>query len=194
MDVGVRNHARKLLHRLEHDWSTSEHGQRCWTLPSALVPLLYEELQHRVNQCSQRWGCGWKNVSEVDLAFCGWNFISWVSFSEISLFCSSKIRMSAYYLAYVLLNFFCWKISWQARTTNDIGNQALVTIDGTDMPVQMGFSKKFFSHKFKSSGVRYEIGMCIQTGHIVWINGPFRCGLPDIEVARQGVIGALDMN
>jgi hypothetical protein len=29
----------------------------------------------------------------------------------------------------------------------DIGNKALVTLDGTDMPVEMKFSEEFMSHK-----------------------------------------------
>ncbi len=32
-------------------------------------------------------------------------------------------------------------------------------------------------HKFKGkSGLHYEVGLCILTGHIHWINGPFPCG------------------
>ena len=76
----------------------------------------------------------------------------------------------------------------------DIGNDALVTIDGTDMKVQVGFHKKFFSHKFCSGGLRFEVGVCIITGLIVWINGPFWAGLPDISIAQQGIIGNLDHN
>ena len=76
----------------------------------------------------------------------------------------------------------------------DIGNDALVTIDGTDMKVQMHFDKRYFSHKFHSKGLRYEVGICILTGCIVWINGPFRCGIPDIEIARQCLIRNLTLN
>ena len=42
-----------------------------------------------------------------------------------------------------------------------------------------------FSHKFKGAGVRYEVAVCIATGHIVWVNGPFPCGAwPDIKIFR----------
>lgn len=41
--------------------------------------------------------------------------------------------------------------------------------------------------------MRYEIGVCIATGHIVWINGPFPCGTwPDLRIARSWVITELD--
>lgn len=83
---------------------------------------------------------------------------------------------------------------WEARFFGDIGNDALVTIDGTDMRVQKNFDKRFFSHKFHSGGLRYEVGVCIMTGHIVWINGPFRCGKNDIQIARQSVIHNLSKN
>ncbi len=60
-----------------------------------------------------------------------------------------------------------------------------MTLDGTDMPVQMKFSEKFMSHKFKGNGLKYEVGVCIVTGHIVWIHGPSRAGEGDITLAWQ---------
>eukprot|EP00804_Cyclotella_cryptica_P009884 CCRYP_014185-RA/>CCRYP_014185-RA protein AED:0.05 eAED:0.05 QI:0/0/0/1/1/1/2/0/295 len=83
-------------------------------------------------------------------------------------------------------------IVWNERFLGDVGNDALTTIDGTDMPVQHRFDKKFYSHKFKSNGLRFEVGVCIQTGHIVWLNGPFCAGKNDITIAQQALIRALD--
>ena len=60
------------------------------------------------------------------------------------------------------------------------------------MPVQMKFAEKFLSHKFGGNGVKYEIAVCIQTGDIVWIHGPIRAGLGDIDVSRQIFISFLD--
>lgn len=68
----------------------------------------------------------------------------------------------------------------------------MVSIDGTDMPVES--SKKLFSHKFQSNGLKYEVGVCTLTGDVVWINGPFICPEHDISVARMAVIGSLDPN
>ena len=70
----------------------------------------------------------------------------------------------------------------------DCGNKALVTLDGTDMPVQMKFSEKFMSHKFKGNGLKYEVGVCIVTGRIVLIHGPSRAGESDITLARQAFV------
>ena len=71
-----------------------------------------------------------------------------------------------------------------------------MTIDGTDVPIYdpapYPHSKKWWSHKFKSSGFRYEVAVCIQTGDIVWINGPFPCGRwPDINIFRRNLIHML---
>ena len=51
------------------------------------------------------------------------------------------------------------------------------------------FNPKWFSHKFHGSGLRYEIGLCIRTGDIVWANG----GLPsgqwsDLRIARSLIL------
>ena len=44
----------------------------------------------------------------------------------------------------------------------------------------------WFSPKYTQAAVRYEIGLCIQTGYIVWTHGPFPAGLiPDISVLRS---------
>ena len=53
-----------------------------------------------------------------------------------------------------------------------------MTVDGTDVMIwePTPFSKMWYSHKFHGAELRYEIGMCIQTGDIVWVNGPFKCG------------------
>ena len=71
------------------------------------------------------------------------------------------------------------------------GSRCLITVDGTDFRIQepIPFNKKWFSKKFKGPGVRYEIGICIQTGWIVWVNGPFPCGAwPDLKIAMDSLV------
>ena len=62
-----------------------------------------------------------------------------------------------------------------------------MTVDGTHFRIQepTPFDKKWFSHKFNGAGLAYEIGIAISTGDIVWFNGPFRAGLPDINIFRS---------
>ena len=68
-------------------------------------------------------------------------------------------------------------------------------MDGTDCRIQepTPFDSKWFSHKFKAAALRYEVGVCIQTGEIVWVNGPFPCGhWPDLRIARNDLIFMVD--
>jgi len=63
-----------------------------------------------------------------------------------------------------------------------------MTVDGTDCPIQepSPFSRKWWSHKFNGPGLRYEVGVCIQTGDIVWVNGAYPCGRwTDLRIFRH---------
>ena len=67
-----------------------------------------------------------------------------------------------------------------------------MVVDGIDFRIQEprknGFNPKWYSHKYHKSGVRYEVATCINTGHIVWIHGPFPCGSSDdITIYRLGL-------
>lgn len=67
-----------------------------------------------------------------------------------------------------------------------------VSIDGTDFEIlqpSWGTFKDWYSHKFKGAGLRYEIGLNISTGGIVWAFGGFPCGkFPDISIARMQLV------
>ena len=86
------------------------------------------------------------------------------------------------------------QIEWENRLVDDIGCQCKVTVDGTDFMINQPtpFSKTWYSHKFNGPGVRYEIAVCIQTGDIVWYNGPKRCGSwPDLLIFTSRLAGKL---
>ena len=85
------------------------------------------------------------------------------------------------------------QIVWENRLQGDKGNDCLVSVDGTDFKVP-NFGPAFSSHKFaKKGGVRYEVALCILTGDIVWIHGPFPCGrFPDISIFRDSLMSHLD--
>jgi hypothetical protein len=75
------------------------------------------------------------------------------------------------------------------------GSRCLITLDGTDFRIRepSPFEGKWFSHKFRGPGLRYEVGVCIQTGWVVWVNGPFPCGsYSDLKIARLGIQRQLD--
>ena len=70
-----------------------------------------------------------------------------------------------------------------------------MSVDGTDFRIcnPTPFSTKWYSHKFHGAGLRYEVALNIQTGDIVWTNGPFPPGrYPDISIFLQDLRGNLD--
>ena len=73
------------------------------------------------------------------------------------------------------------QINFEDRKLYDVGNDCLMTIDGTDFRVpQSGEAKTgnwFASHKYAGkSALRYEIGVSIIGGDLVWIQGPYPAG------------------
>ena len=74
------------------------------------------------------------------------------------------------------------------RYKEDVGNDCLLSVDGTDCRIQKK-GRRWSSHKFaKKAGVRYEVGVAIKSGDICWINGPYPCGqFADITIFREGI-------
>jgi hypothetical protein len=79
---------------------------------------------------------------------------------------------------------------------NDNGSICKVTVDGTDFSIYepTPFDPIWYSHKINGPALRYEVGLYIQTGWIVWINGPYPAGIPDLSIARDWLIHELDPN
>lgn len=77
----------------------------------------------------------------------------------------------------------------------DEGNDCLTTVDGADFKMAE-HGPAFSSHEFaKKSGLRCEVALCILTGDIVWINGPYECGRwPDIKIFRNSLVSHLAPN
>ena len=71
---------------------------------------------------------------------------------------------------------------------HDVGNDCLMSVDGTDFRItQKGIAKKgnaFGSHKYAGkSALRYELGVDILAGKLIWIQGPYPAGKwPDIKI------------
>lgn len=78
---------------------------------------------------------------------------------------------------------------WNGRS------QCLISVDGVDCAIQeiWPFDKTIFSKKLNGPGYKYEIGVCIATGVIVWVNGPFKAGVHDKTIfEEEGLLDALD--
>ena len=75
------------------------------------------------------------------------------------------------------------------------GSICLVTVDGTDCLINepTPFNKKWCSHKFSHAALRYQVAVCIQTGWIVFVDGPYPAGMwPDLSISRDGLNQALE--
>ena len=69
-----------------------------------------------------------------------------------------------------------------------------MTVDGTDFQIQepSPFESRWYSHKFKGPGLRYEVAVSILGGDIVHTNGPFPCGTwLDISIFRSMLMDKL---
>jgi len=69
-----------------------------------------------------------------------------------------------------------------------------VSLDGVDCRIRepTEFSPKWWSHKINGPGLRYEIGLNMQTGDIVWVYGGLPCGqYSDLRLARECYVRAV---
>jgi hypothetical protein len=66
----------------------------------------------------------------------------------------------------------------------------MISVDCLDCPCSEPFPavKSIYSKKFNGPGIKYEVGICIKTGHIVWINGPFPAGNSEKTIFRNGLL------
>lgn len=55
------------------------------------------------------------------------------------------------------------------------------------------FSPAWFSFKFRSSGLRYELSLNIRTGFLVWVHGGYPCGAySDLRLSREAFVLSLN--
>lgn len=98
----------------------------------------------------------------------------------------------------ILIVQYCLQIKWENRKIDDIGNDALASVDGVDCQ-RLGKinhdgrpDKRYYSHKFKGPALRYEVAIAIRSSNIVWIAGPYLPGeCNDLQIFRKGLIKKL---
>jgi DDE superfamily endonuclease len=114
--------------------------------------------------------------------------------------CRTKISKGMYYLydlliplllsSHTTLSVYCY-IFWPDHFNQDNGPRFIISVDGTHCPVQepnhpdLRLDKSFFSHKFGSAGVNYEVAISIFESQVVWVSGPHPAATPDIIVFRK---------
>ena len=80
------------------------------------------------------------------------------------------------------------QINLNDRLLGETFPNVYMSVDGTDCPVQEPsiFDRRMYSHKFKSAGLRYEVGIGVDFGNIVWVNGSYKCGeFNDLKIFRD---------
>ena len=95
-------------------------------------------------------------------------------------------------ISYLKPEIIVWPTHWGNPNsgTND-ETIFIITVNGTHCPInepthpEFSDNTKFYSHKFKSAGLNYEVALSIYNNKCVWINGPFPAGDNDILVFRS---------
>jgi hypothetical protein len=84
-----------------------------------------------------------------------------------------------------------WPQHWKGGAA-DVREIFLISVDGVhcriNEPKHPTLSKNpgFYSHKFHSAAVDYEIAISIFTQQVVWVNGPHKVARHDITVYQNG--------
>ena len=70
-----------------------------------------------------------------------------------------------------------------------VTTNCFISVDCTDCPIfePWPFDRKWFSQKFNGPALKYEVAVCIKTGFIVWINGPFKGSQKDPQIFEIGL-------
>ena len=87
-------------------------------------------------------------------------------------------------------HFFKFQTIFTKWFKNDNESICKLLVDGTDFCIlePTPFDRKYFSHKFNGTALRYEIAISFQGGKICWINGPFPAGeFSDINIFRRSL-------
>jgi transposase len=71
-----------------------------------------------------------------------------------------------------------------------------LSVDGADCPIMEPWpiEKKWYSEKLNGPGVKYEVGVCIKTGEIVWFKGPFVASKNDATIFIEDLAHRLYKN
>jgi len=77
---------------------------------------------------------------------------------------------------------------------DDIKFDCMISTDCTDCHCDEPFpaSPDMYAKKFNGPGLKYEVGVCIKTGYIVWISGPFPGGNSEPTIFREGLMLELE--
>ncbi len=86
------------------------------------------------------------------------------------------------------------QILFENRKVGNVGNDCLLSVDGTDFCVAKSYEKPYYSYKFKKSGFCYKVALCIKTRDICWWVGPYLPGIwNDNMIFQDGLVHFLEV-
>ena len=130
-------------------------------------------------------------VDEQTFREWSWHFIDAISYLEADVVGLFACFLSLSALANLTSKFMSQQIIWENRKHGDEGNDCMTSVDGADFRFQ-AHGKTFYSFKIKKGGLRYLVALCIKTGHIAYIDGPFPAGMMnDLTIFCWGMKGWL---
>ncbi len=126
-------------------------------------------------------------ADEKTIRYWTWTFVKLLA--NLNVVSSTKFFFTFTLHELPCLNIFTDSLGKSIRRSS--WQSCFCSLDGLDLPIlePTPFSPKWFSHKFRGAGVRYEIALNIRTEDIVWTNGGYPCGeFPDLKVAREAYV------
>lgn len=98
------------------------------------------------------------------------------------------LTLTFFYLLWLNVLQIVWP--WNVNTGWDasVDRNFIASVDGTHCRINEPHgvpSAKYYSHKFHKPGLGYEIAIDVFDGNVIWVNGPFPAGMPDITIFRQ---------
>lgn len=116
---------------------------------------------------------------------------AWIFIDAIALLETKVVSSFSHYVAqFRQSTLTIFQIVWNNRFQEDVHNDALTSVDGVDckVPKFKPFWPGWYSYKSNGPGLRYEVALCIRTGCIVWINGPFLPGrYNDLQIFQHAL-------
>jgi hypothetical protein len=166
-------------------WNTrlaDEKARAFFGAPTAVITTLWNDLESELEDAAMPkhllWGLLFMKVYASEAVHCA--LVGWpcrTTFRKWSWYFIEKIALLE--AKYILLD---------NRFINaDTNITCFISIDGTDCPVMepWPFDKKWYSKKMNGPAVKYEVGVCIRTGEIVWFKGPFCASVNDATIFKE---------
>lgn len=173
-------------------WDTQEKDQRfraCFGAPSEIVANIWNLIEPTIGEPGAAvkhllWALVFMKVYSNEEIHC--SIVGWPS--------ARSFRKWSWYFVKKISDLKDQVIRLENRFVNDpdpntAGVKCFMTVDGIDCPVfePHPFNIEMYSHKFNGPGLKYEVAVCIKTGFIVWINGPFVAGTSDASILNNGL-------